>query len=148
MIKRVLIGISLAIAMIVTLLPVHSVSAVTPVTQVAVCDPGNAWGNFFGFQPWYACLEKDGKGKPMIKSINDLWKIAFPVVESIIKLAMYVAIGMIFFMLFKMVTANGNSSTYAQALGGMRDAVIGLIIAMISVAIVGFIANAFVVVTP
>ena len=34
-------------------------------------------------------------------------------------------------MLFKMATANGNPSSFAQALGGIRDAVVGLIIAML-----------------
>ncbi len=142
--RRLFVAVSLTLAMVSGLfLSAVPVGAMTPLSHVAVCG-NSAVGNFFGFQPWYACLPKDDKGKPMIKSLNDIWKIAFPVVESIIKLAMYVAIGYIFFMLFKMVSANGNSSTYAQALGGIRDAVIGLIIAMLSVAIVGFIAGAFV----
>ena len=134
-IVALLVGLVGSVAMPVT------VAAASPATQVAVCSSGA--GNFFGFQPWYACLPKDDKGNPKITSQNDIFKILFPVVESIIKLAMYVAIGMIFFMLFKIATANGNSNTFATALGGMRDAVIGLIIAMVSVAIVNFIAGAF-----
>lgn len=138
MIRRALLLLALLVGF--SAVPV-SVSAVSHMTQVGVCTTGV--GNFFGFQPWYACLPTDDKGKPQIKSLNDIFKVLFPVVESIIKLAMYVAIGMIFFMLFKIATANGNSSTLASALGGMRDAVVGLIIAMVSVGIVNFIAGAF-----
>lgn len=138
MIKRALLILALLVGCSIVPSPV---SAASPLTQVGVCTSGV--GNFFGFQPWYACLPKDDKGNPQVKSLNDLFKVLFPVVESIIKLAMYVAIGMIFFMLFKMATANGNSSSFAQALGGMRDAVVGLIIAMLSVAIVNFIAGGF-----
>ena len=40
--------------------------------------------------------KKMTKGNPQVKSLNDLFKVLFPVVESIIKLAMYVAIGTYF----------------------------------------------------
>lgn len=141
--KKLIVTASLIVGMLVSSLTSPLlVSASAPLTQPAICA-SSPWSNFFGFQPWYACLQKDSDGKPKITKLTDLFLIAFPVVESIIKLAMYVAIGMIFFMLFKMATANGNSSSFASALGGMRDAVVGLVIAMISVAIVGFIAGAF-----
>ena len=119
-----------------------TVAAASPLSQAAVCTSGA--GNFFGFQPWYACLPGGDTGQPRLTKLTDVFLVLFPVVDSLVKVAVLVAAGYVFFMLFKMATANGNSSTVATALGGMRDAVVGLIIAMVSVAIVNFIAGAFV----
>jgi hypothetical protein len=123
------------------LTPVAPAQAMTPVTQVAACAAGAS--NFFGFQPWHACLPKNSDGSPKLTKLTDVFKIAFPIVEWIIKAAAYVAIGMIFYMLFKIATSRGNASQYGTAIGGIRDAIIGLIIAMLSVAILNFIAGAF-----
>lgn len=135
------------VMLLLSLSTTQSLSAASPVTQVAVC--GSTFGNFFGFQPWYACLPKDcpdhpGDGTPRICSMTDIYKIAFVVVDWIIKAAAYVAAGMIFFMLFKIAMSRGNSSQYSTAISGIRDAVIGLVIAMLSIAIMNFIAGAFV----
>lgn len=114
----------------------------SPVTQMAVC--GSGWiGNLFGFQPWYSCLPTADDGTPQLKSISDIYLIAFVVVDWIIKAAAYVAAGMIFYMLFKIAMARGNVSQYSTAISGIRDAIIGLVIAMLSVAILNFISGAF-----
>lgn len=113
-----------------------------PVTQFAVCA-SNPAENFFSLQPWHACLPKDPSGKPMLTSINDVFKIVFPLIESLVKIAALVAVAVIFFMIFKMLTARGDTGKIAAAGMGIRDAIIGLIIALISVAIVNFIAGAF-----
>lgn len=137
-----------AMALVMLLLPLsttQSLSAASPVTQVAVC--GSTFGNFFGFQPWYACLQKkygDSGQTVQFKSLSDAFLIIFPVVDWIIKAAAYVAAGMIFYMLFKIAMSRGNSSQYSTAISGIRDAVIGLVIAMLSIAIMNFIAGAFV----
>lgn len=124
------------------LFPVTHAQAASPLTQAGVC--GNTFGAFFGFQPWYACLPKADDGTPKLTSLTDVYKIAFVVVDWIVKAAAYVAAGMIFFMLFKIAMSRGNSSKYSTAISGIRDAVIGLVIAMLSVAILNFISGAFV----
>ena len=111
-------------------------------------DTGSRCGfnakNLFGIQPWYACLPLDDKGNPRLEKLTDIYKIAFPLVDSLVKIAVFVAAGYIFFMLFKIAIARGDSGKISTAIMGIRDAAIGLIIAMISVAIVNFIAGAFV----
>lgn len=118
-------------------------AAASPLTHVAVCS-ADSIANIFGFQPWYACLPQASDGSPKIESLSDIFKIIFPLVDSLVKIAVYVAAGFIFFMLFKIAMARGDSGKIATAISGIRDAVIGLIIAMVSVGIVNFIAGAFI----
>ena len=141
MIKRALLSIGLLLllatpASAAALSPALS----TPSKQVAVCATGAA--NFFGIQPWHACLPKGDDGSPQMTSINDIFLIIFPVVEALVKIAVYVAIFYIFWMIIKIFLARGDSGKVAQASMGIRDAVIGMIIALIAVAIVNFIASA------
>lgn len=118
--------------------------ATSPVTTVAVCA-NNAAQNFFVLQPWYACLERDDKGRPVLdRNISALLgKIALPIVDSLVKLSALVAAGYIFFMLVKITMARGDMGKISSAINGIRDAVIGLIIAMLSVAILNLVAGAF-----
>lgn len=118
------------------------VSASSPVTTFAVC--GDGLNNFFGFEPWYACLHKKYNGVIRITSLNDLFLIIFPVLEMLIKLAGYIAAGMIFYMLFIIVSARGNSERLATGTRGISDAVLGFIICLVSIAMVNFIAGAFI----
>ncbi len=111
-----------------------------PITTVAACG-GGVVQDLFGLQPWYACLSKNDDGSPKITKLTDLLLIIFPVVEWLIKIAMYVAIFMTFYMLFKIAMARGDSSKLAGAMGGIRDAIIGLVIALVSVGIVNFISS-------
>lgn len=114
-----------------------TVMAVSPARQLAVCGQGLA--NFFGFQPWYACLPKNDKGHYVITGLNDIFLIIFPVVESLVKASALVAVAYIFYMLILMIVARGDAGKIATAVSGIRDAVIGFIIALISIAIVNFI---------
>lgn len=118
-----------------------TVAASSPARLLAVCASDAT--NFFGFQPWYACLPRSADGSPKITSINDVFLIIFPVVDSLVKAAALVAVGIIFFMFIRMIFSNGNSSEMAKAGLGIRDAAIGLIISLVSIAIVNFVAGAF-----
>jgi hypothetical protein len=128
---------------IMTLLPLQ-VGAVTaaprPLTQVACSSTVNS---FFMIQPWYSCLPRDGSNNPKFTRLSDLFLIIFSLVESLVKVAAYVAVGVIFFMLIKMLTARGDTGKIASAGLGIRDALIGLAIALSSVAIINFVAGAF-----
>lgn len=130
--------ITLAVVVLGAFFTAPTASAVAPAQQFAVC--GSTLGNIFGIQPWYACLQAKN-GSVSIKSINDVFLIIFPLVESLVKIGAYVAAFIIFFMLIKMVTARGNAGQIASAGEGIRDAVIGLIICIAAVAIVNFIAG-------
>jgi hypothetical protein len=113
--------------------------AVTPsaVTQFAACDAGS----FFGFPSWYACLPKDSGGGPKITKLEDLWLVAFPLLESGIKAAGYVAAGFVIWGAIRFMKSQGNPGEITAARDTIRDALIGLAICVSSVAIVQFIAG-------
>lgn len=137
MIAKLLVVVVLSIGV---LFPV-SVHAASPATQTAVC--GSGAGNFFGIQPWHACLPKAPDGSPRIERLTDIFKIVLPLIDSLVKIAALVAAGYMFFMLFKIAMARGDSGQISTAISGIRDAIIGIIIAMISVAAVNWISGAF-----
>jgi hypothetical protein len=146
MIRRVFAALILMCAVSITPL---AATAASPVTQFAICSGGAA--NFFGFQPWYACLPKScpnagpnsDDGTPKLCSLSDVYKIIFPIVDWILKGAVFVSAGMMFFMLFKIATSRGNASQYSTAISGIRDAVVGLLISVLAVAILNFVVGAF-----
>lgn len=122
-----------------SLVPAQAQSANLPgaVTQVAACTGGT----FFGFPPWYACLQKDASGGPKLTKLEDLWLIAFPLLESAIKAAGYTAIGFIPWGGIRFIKSQGNPGEITASRDTIRDAVIGLIICISSVAIVQFMAS-------
>ncbi len=120
--------------------PVISYYLQESANNVAVC--GSGFGNFFGFQPWYACLEQ-ANGSVSIQKISDVFLILIPVVESLVKVAALVAAGFLFYMIINLIRARGDSAKIAKAVGGMRDAIIGFVIALVSIALINFVSGAF-----
>jgi hypothetical protein len=117
--------------------PAKAASLPTPVTQFAACDAGS----FFGFPTWYACLPKDPDGHPKLTKLDDVWLIAFPLLETGIKAAGYTAVGFILWGGIRFTKSQGNPGEITAARDTIRDALIGLIICVSSVAIVQFIAS-------
>jgi hypothetical protein len=128
-----------AISFGVAILPSKPALAIspTPITQFAACDPGN----FFTFPTWYACLPKDADGHPKLTKLEDVWLVAFPLLESAIKAAGYVAMVMVIWGCILFIKSQGNPSNITAARDTIRDAAIGLIICLSSVAIVQFLAT-------
>lgn len=104
---------------------------------------GNGVAGFLGFKSWDACLDHDSNGVPQIKSLDDIWKIAIILVEFIIKLAGYLAAGFIIWGGIKYVKSQGEPGETAQARQIINNALFGLIICLVSVAIVQYIAGIF-----
>lgn len=108
--------------------------------------------DFFGFPAWYVDLHHkvtsiDKEGKPecniVIDQISDLWLIAFPIMQIIIMLAGYVAVGFIIWGSILFIKSQGDSGKIMAARGTIRDAVIGLVIAALSIAIIKYVAGQF-----
>ena len=116
--------------------PARALTA-APVTQFAACDAGT----FFGFPTWYSCLPKDATGHPVVQKLEDLWLIAFPLLESGIKLAGYTAVGFVIWGGIRFIKSQGNAGEITAARDTIRDALIGLVICISAVAIVQFLAN-------
>jgi hypothetical protein len=119
---------------------------------VALCQD-NTLRNLFLLLPWYECVYRDRndptkllvapdpKGAIQITQLNDVMLVAFTLVEDLMKLSFLVAAGYMFFMIFKIVLARGDTKKVSDGLNGIRDAVIGFVIALSSVAIVNFIGS-------
>lgn len=107
------------------------------ITQFAACDAGS----FFGFPTWYACLPKSADGSPKITKLEDVWLIAFPVLESMIKAGAYVAVGFVIWGSIRFIKSQGNPGEITASRDTIRDSLIGLVICVSSVAIVQFIAG-------
>jgi hypothetical protein len=132
---------------VLSLLLLTGLVACAPATVHAAASPlnfvaGCAGGNFFGFPSWDACLTKQGN-TVIINDINDLWRVAFPIVESMIKAAGYLAVGFIIYGGVKYVKSQGDPSATGAAQKTIINALIGLIIAILSVSIVQFVAARF-----
>lgn len=117
----------------------QTVAAASPITQFAACG---SQSNFFGFPAWDACLPKEN-GKPVIKALDDVWKIAFPIVETMIKATGYIAVGFIIWGGIKYTKSGGEPGNISGAQATITNAIIGLVIAVLSVVIVRFVADRF-----
>src|SRR5438477_8973989 len=133
-----LVAVSLTLsASALTPTPVSAANLPAPVTQFAACDPGS----FFGFPTWYACLPKDADGHPKLTKLEDVWLIAFPLLETAIKVAGYTTVGFILWGGIRFIKSQGNPGEITAARDTIRDAIIGLAICISSVAIVQFMAS-------
>lgn len=103
------------------------------------CDKG-----FLGFPPWYRGLTV-GSPSCSIASPTDIpqfiWAIALNVIEMVLVAVAYVAGFYILYGGFLFLTSQGKVDSAAKARTAILNAVIGLIIAMMAVAIVEFIVK-------
>ena len=137
--KRLINTTVMALALLITTSQATPAYAALPVGDSGGGSSCNS--NFFTFPAWHAGLRKDGNCRILISKLNDIWIVAFNILNIAIQVGAYTAAFVIFFMIFKMVTARGDPGKISSAGLGIRNAIIGLIIALISVAIVQFVTN-------
>ena len=115
-----------------------------PVTALAAdsCNKG-----FLGLPAWYDGLTNDPPDCE-IKSPNDvgglspfIWRIVMNIIEIALGLLGYISAGFTLYGGFMFITSSGKPDSAAKARKTMLDAIIGLVIAMGSIAIVNFIAG-------
>jgi hypothetical protein len=114
----------------------------TPQPVYAACSE-----NLLTFPAWYKGLLD---GSCNIKSPKDagglstfIWTIVLNIIEMMLQAVGYIAAGFIIRGGFKYMTSVGDPGETAKAKKMVMDAVIGLVISMVSVAIVNLIAGAF-----
>lgn len=106
-------------------------------------------GGILSLPPWYRGLTDDSCNIVSPSTLDQetglsqfIWTIALNVIEMIMQLVGYIAIAFLIFGGFKYMTAQGEPSKIMQAKDTIRNALIGLIIAIFSVAIVNFVVGA------
>ena len=107
------------------------------------CNPRG--GGFFGFPTWYKYLKGTYDGNnvctPAITHINDTWLIVAACIEILLRIAVLLAVAMIVYGSFTYVTSQGVPDATAKARSTIINALLGLAIAVSSVAIVNFIGR-------
>ncbi len=119
--------------------------AVSPVSAFAAAGPcGKEIGveTFLGLKSWDSCLTKDSFGVPQIGKLSDIWLIFIAILEGAIKIAGYAAAGFVIWGGIKYIKSQGDPGQLNEARQVIYNALFGLLLAMISVAIVNFVAAA------
>ena len=114
-----------------------------PIT-VSAADPCNR--GFLGFPAWYDGLT-DGDCNivdpgTLGNGLSEfIWRIVLNIIEIVLGLLGYISAGFILYGGFLFIASNGKPESAAKGRKTMLDAIIGLVIAMGSIAIVSFIAD-------
>jgi len=148
MIKRVLSAIVLSVALMAATTAPAFAAPIPPDPGSANAEPAcNASTGgaitFLELKPWDACLIHDANGVPQIASLDDIWRVAVVVLETMIKIVGYLAVGFIIWGGIKYLKSQGEPSETADARKVITNALAGLIISVLSVAIIQFIAGTF-----
>jgi hypothetical protein len=110
------------------------------------CTPRSG-GSFLGFPTWYkymdGVIEKNGACRPALNGINDIWLILLAVIEVLLRVAVLAAIAYVLIGGFKYITSRANPDKTNQAKNTVIDGLIGLVIAVVAIAVVGFVAGRF-----
>lgn len=114
----------------------------------AACTPD---GDFFGFFPtWYKYLGgqdvADPNGGslqcvPQITALTDVWLIVAAVTDMLLRIAVLVAIGFVVAGGIKYMTSQGQPDKTAKALDTIVKAVVGLVLALGSATLLGFVVR-------
>lgn len=103
----------------------------------------SSFGQFLGFNSWDSCLYHASSGAPILKGIADIWYIAIVVIDDFLKAGVYASIGFIIWGGVKYLKSQGDPGETTQARQIIHNALFGLVITIISVAIVNFVASTF-----
>ncbi len=114
------------------------VATAAPLTQFGAACSG---GRFLTFPAWYKGLDCDAKNVPQFTKLGDVWKIGLNVVEMLIIAAGYIAVGMIIWAGVKYIKSRGDPAKIVEAKTTITQAVVGLGIALASVAIVEYVSG-------
>lgn len=111
------------------------VQLTTPAQVFANCPSTTV----LGYPAWYNGLTcESGKGVtyPMMTDLSDIWIVVMNIIQWLIITAGYAAVFFIIIAGFQYITAHGESSRIAEAKTTIINAIIGLVVALVSVAVV------------
>jgi len=103
---------------------------------------------FFGLKTWFHYLEVEPPNCNIKKfdflpanGQSDLLLVGVALIDNLLRIAGLVAIGYIIYGGILYVTSQGSADQTAKAQNTIQNALIGLVIAVIAVAVVSFIGN-------
>jgi len=105
---------------------------------------------FFGIPPWYQYLDKAGKinhttcqieNIKLPGDLSDLTLIVLGIIDILLRLAGMIAVGYVIWGGIQFVTSEGAPDRTKKAQGTIINALIGLAIAIVSIAVVAFVGN-------
>lgn len=104
--------------------------------------------SFFEFPTWYKYLIVNGKIEDDCSlsdnfGLMDIWSIVIAVIEMIVYVAGIVAVVMIIWGGFRMITSQGSPETIKEARNTVLYAVIGLVVTISARAIMGVVGGIF-----
>lgn len=125
--------------------------------NVAFLTPAHAsageckdYSNILTFPNWYRGVGQTiGAGATATCSIefkggiNDIWVVVTNAIEILLQLVGYVAVGFIIYGGFKYLTSQGESGALTTAKNTITQAIVGLVISIISVLILNFVVGIF-----
>lgn len=148
MIKKLLVIALLSVSFMGTVVLVNPTKALAEVA--AGCDGSSS---FLGFPTWYKYLDvREENGDPCAIQLpkdsqgNADWSKAAPriglaIIDILLRLATLAALGFVIYGGFRYITSQGEPDATASARQTILNAVIGLIIALLSSGIVAFVAR-------
>ena len=104
---------------------------------------------FFGLPPWYKYLVSqsretvEGGCNIDINGIYDVFKILAAIIEIALRFGALIAIGMIIFWGIQFIVSQGDPQGIAKARDTVLQAVIGLVIILLSITVISFVAGRF-----
>lgn len=112
----------------------------------AFADACSDKGKILTFKPWYDGLT-DGScniqspGSDTDKQAAFLWRIVLNVIDDLLQVVGYITVGYIMYGGFLMMTSIGSPDKAAHARKTILSAVIGLVVTLLSIAIVNLISS-------
>lgn len=101
--------------------------------------------SILGFPAWYHYLgsqmDASGKCTPVISGLNDIWLIVAAIIEILLRVAAIAAVIFVIWGGVEYMTSQGSPEGTSHARGTIINALIGLAIAVLSAAIISFIAG-------
>lgn len=142
MIRRVFAVFAVAFVIAITPYAGATATSAPQLRQFAAC--GQNVASFFGLEPWWSCLRAKYGGEVRIGALNDIWLVVLVILEDAIKIGAYIAAGMIIWGGIKYSKSMGNPGELQTAQAIIKNAILGLVITLISVAVVQFIVRGLV----
>lgn len=114
-----------------------------PQTAFAAPCPG---GNILTLKPWYSGLEMTSNCSPKspvgeAAQKKFVWTIALNIVEDILQITGYIAVGFVIYGGFLFMTSGGSPERAAAGRKTITNALIGVVIALSAVLLVNLVAR-------